>query len=856
MTSRLRIAFGLSIVAAVTLMLELLLIRAFDAMMNAEMSHMIITCAMFSFGLSGVYASLRPLPLGVDPQRYIAKLAIGFGVFALLLLPLLNLNPFNYSELTSNMRVEAVYFAVMYVTLMVPFLLSGLIFTTVFSTYASQIRTLYAFDLCGAAIGSVVFIPFLPRLGPGGLLFYTLALSLIAAVLFFGKLGRAQQGLLALAVVAAVIPLTHQGYFEFSDHEDKREVMWAKEHGLLEMTRWDPVAKVEVVRPRPKKGYTYIKRKNGDSYELFKHVAYDGGEQSSRLYHFDGDLVRLRADLERNPSLFVNNFWNRSVAASHWLRADKQSDVAIIGSAAGQETKAALLYNPRSVEAVEMVNAVVQLASHEYSDYIGNIFKDPRVHLHVGEGRTFLRGTDKRFDIIQIFSNHTSSSMAAGGGAGRGVLLQTVEAYQEYFSRLKPDGILQINSHIYPRLVTTAARAWKLSGKDDFRKHVIVYERPGMDMIPLVLFKMSPWTPEEVDKLNGFMLSDGGGGSRNVFRLVEDPLHPEASFLSNEFYSGALPADLVERVPYRITAPTDDRPYFNFLRKKLRTEEPDPKNFVSVAIASALNSQLTDKGQAGTLPLNIPLDLAHFIVSGAVGLLFAVLFVVVPLFFASAGRKRWAGEFTSLFYFSCLGIGFIIVELTLVPIFMKLIGVPLYTYSAVIFTMLAAAGIGSNAAETLKISTTNRWWLPYVGTVGCGALLLLTYGTVFELFLSSPSALRILIAALMIFPLSFFMGMCFPLGILAIENKPRGAIAWAWGMNGLFTTIGGLGAALLSMFWGLRFTLLVAFGIYVLAGLAFNRLRRFADAPGDVESEPAPNGEAQPKEVESGMTPA
>jgi spermidine synthase len=829
MASRLRIAFGLAIIAAVTLMLELLLIRAFDAMMNAEMSHMIITCAMFSFGLSGVYASLRPLPVGTDPERYIAKLAVWFGVFALLLLPLLNLNPFNYSNLTSNMRVEAVYFAVMYVTLMIPFLLSGLIFTTVFSTYASQIRTLYCFDLCGAAIGSVVFVPFVPRLGPGGLLFYTLALSLLAAVLFVGKFGRAQQGLVALALVAAVVPIVHSGYFEFSDHEDKREVMWAKNNGLLEMTRWDPVAKVEVVRPRPKKDYTFIKRKNGDPYELFKHVAYDGGEQSSRLYHFDGDLVRMRADLEKNPKLFVNNFWNRSVAASHWLRADQQSDVAIIGSAAGQETKAALLYNPRSVEAVEMVSAVVQLATHEYSDYIGNIFKDPRVHLHVGEGRTFLRSANKSFDIIQIFSNHTSSSMAAGGGAGRGVLLQTVEAYGEYFSRLKPDGILQINSHIYPRLVATAARAWKLSGRSDFRKHVIVYERPGMDMIPLLLFKMSPWTAEEVDKLNGFMLRPSGRGNRDTFHLVEDPLHPEQSVLSNDFYTGSLPPELVERVPYRITPPTDDRPYFNFLRKKLRAEQVDPNNFVSVSIADALNSQMSDKGKYGALPLGIPLDLAHFIVSGAVGLLFAILFVVVPLFFAASGRKRWAGEFTSLFYFSCLGIGFIIIELTLVPIFIKLIGVPLYTYSAVIFTMLAAAGIGSNAANALKISANHRWWVPYVGTVALGALLLLTYRAVFEQFLATPIALRIIVAAIMIFPLSFFMGMCFPLGILAIENKPRGAIAWAWGMNGLFTTIGGLGAALLSMFWGLRFTLLVAFGIYVLAGLAFNRLRRFAE---------------------------
>jgi spermidine synthase len=822
MVSRLRIACGLAIVAAATLMLELLLIRAFDAMMNGEMSHLIITCAMFSFGLSGVYASLRPLAPGTDPARYITKLALGLGVFTLLLMPLFDLNPFNYSELTNHMGEQVVYFGVMYITLMIPFFLAGLIFTTVFSSYASEIRTLYCFDLCGAAVGSVAFIPLIPRLGPGGLLFLAMAASLVAATLFTGKFANREKGILAAALVIAVIPfLRTNSYFDFSDHEDKREVMSAKQKGMLETTRWDPVAKIEIVRVRPER-----RRGKRPAPEHYKHVAYDGGEQSSRFYRFDGNYAGLREALAENPARFVDNFWNRSVAASHWLHADKQSDVVVIGSAGGQETKAALLYNARSVDAVEMVRAVVQLATHEYSEYIGNIFLDPRVHPHVGEGRTFIRGSNKKFDIIQIFSNHTSSSMASGGGAGRGVYLQTVEAYKEYFSHLKPDGMLQINHHIYPRIITTAAAAWAELGRGDFRKHVIVYERPGMDMYPLILFRMTPWTAEDVERLSGFMLTRGANGSRDSFRLVEDPIHPEASALSGEFYSGKLSPELVARVPYRITPPTDNQPYFNFLRKHLRTEEVDPKNFVTESVASVLNSQLVDKGKAGVLPLHLPLDVAHYMVSGALGLLFAVLFVLVPLFVAAPGRERWKGEFTSLFYFSCLGAAFIIVELTLVPVFMKLIGIPLYTYSAVIFTMLAAAGIGSNAANALKISPVNRWWVPYAGTLAAGALLLLTHSFVFEHFLAAPLALRIFVAGVMIVPISFFMGMCLPLGILAIEKRASSAIAWAWGMNGLFTTIGGLGSALLSMFWGFRFTLVVALVIYAVAGLAFMRLRK------------------------------
>lgn len=838
MTSRLRVALGLAIIAGVTLMLELILMRAFDAIINSEMSHLIITCALFSFGLSGVYASLRPLPANVDPSQYLAKIAVAFGIFSLALLPLLNANPFNYSNLMTDLKWQLFYFAIMYGTLVIPFFLAGLLFTTVFSSYASQIRTLYCFDLCGAAIGCVIFIPFIPLLGPGGLLFSAMALSLVAAILFWGKFGALQKGLLVAALAIAVVPfLRTSGYYDFTDHENQRDVLWAKSHGLLEMTRWDPVAKIEVVGERPRLGYTYIiNKETGKPEPLFKHVAYDGGSQSSFLFRFDGDFKRLRADLDRDPSLFVNNFWNRSVAASHWLKADHNSDVLIIGSAAGQETKAALTYNPRSVDTVEMVKAVVDLAMGPYSQFIGNIFHDPRVHPNVGEGRTFLRSTGKKYDIIQIFSNHTSSSMAAGGGAGRGTYLQTIDAYKEYFSGLKPDGILQINHHFYPRMIATAAAAWKEMGRGDFRKHVVVYERNALETIPLMLIKMTPWTPAEIARLNYFMLRPGVKDMRDVYHISENPLNPAKSFLSDDFYSGSLPASLVARVPYQITPPTDDRPYFNFLRKRIQIEKPDPANFVNPSAAGWLNSQLSGKGYSKR-SFVVSLDVAHYVVTGVIGLLFAVLFILVPLCFASVGRQRWQGEFTSLFYFSCLGAGFIIVELTLVQMFMKLIGIPLYTYSAVIFTMLAAAGIGSNAANALKITpSSSRWWVPYAGTVLFGLLLLLGTPAASEHFLSASLVERLLVAAVMMFPASFFMGMCLPLGILAIENKPRGAIAWAWGMNGLFTTIGGLGAAIISMFWGFHATLLLAFAIYVLAGLSFRRLRQFAGTPAVVEA--------------------
>lgn len=77
----------------------------------------------------------------------------------------------------------------------------------------------------------------------------------------------------------------------------------------------------------------------------------------------------------------------------------------------------------------------------------------------------------------------------------------------------------------------------------------------------------------------------------------------------------------------------------------------------------------------------------------------------------------------------------------------------------------------------------------------------------------------------MVFPIAFFLGMPFPLGILELKLKPGGTVAWAWSMNGLFTTIGGVVSVLLARFIGFRLTLLAALAAYLLACTMFAVLR-------------------------------
>lgn len=781
-----RVYAALFLIALATLTTELSLIRVFDVLFYPNIAYMIISTALFGLGLGAIYSVLgRPLARE-NRRNTLSKWAAINGIGTAAILPIVNLLPFDFNQLAVEPVRQLLYFGGMYLALVVPFFTAGFIFTNIFTAYADQAQSMYFWDLLGAALGSVILIPLIPLIGPGGLLLCAGAMVLFASALLSERKGWSTvASLVGLSLM--ILPLLYMPqYLDFKEHQGKRGVKWAREHNMIERTVWDPVSKIDVI-----------------DYEWMHKIAYDGGSQETVFFPFDGDFVSLRNQFSED---LTQHFWRRPVLASHHLKRDTGHRALIIGSAGGQETKAALMYGASHVDAVEMVAAVVKLGLSQYDDYIGGIFHHPNVDVHIDEGRSFLRASREKYDVIQIHSNHTSSSVARGTGAVATNYLQTAEAYQEYFEHLTDNGILHINHHVYPRMVTTAALAWKQMGRGDFQKHVIVFQRDEGDTLPTFLVKMQPWTVDEVTELKAFF-STHFPGDADTYYLVEDPLNPETSRLTAAHFSGELPAGLLQQIEYRIEPATDNRPYFNFLRKSLGTNDLASIGFGSESIA------------------RIPLDVAPLLITGFASLLVAVLFTVVPLRFAKVGRDAWPGRALFLVYFASLGAGFIIIELILIQIFMRLIGSPLYTYSTVIFVLLLGASIGSLTSRRLKISPTFRWYWPFLGILIITPLVFMIYPGISAAFLASQQVVRLLVAAVLILPVGFFLGMPFPLGILSLENQPQGAIAWAYGMNGLFTVLGSLAAVIASIQWGFNTTLFGALLLYILALLAFYKAR-------------------------------
>ncbi|MBI3529606.1 MAG: hypothetical protein HY067_16760 [Betaproteobacteria bacterium] len=795
---------GLFVISAATLLLELTLTRIFDVILWANLAYLIVSGAIFGFGLAGIVLVLWPMP-GVTTDKLLAASATAFCATVLLLIPAIKWLPANLKEVPDHLLIQSFAFGSLYLFLLLPFFASGLVVVTIVTRYARHIHYLYFWDLIGAGLGCLGIFVFPSLIGGEETLLVVAAAAALSVALLARRGSWTRRGGGWAMVGLALLTILFSNRIDFPSLVG-RGIYLSETGSRVEFSRWDPISKIEVLRLDKSWG---------------KHIAYDGGSQGSMFRSFDGDLPALRRNYFKTVD--GENRYNsgKYVALAHWLKRDAAPQVLVIGSAGGQETLAGLAWGAAHLDAVEMVCTVVQAALGPYADFIGRIFTNPRVTVTCDEGRSFLRQSDRRYDIIQIHSNHTTSSVANGSGGAMPVYLQTVEAYKEYLSHLTDEGILQINYFVYPRMITTAAYAWhELFPGKDFRRHlVIVSGYPTMDTF---LVKRSEWTRDEIQAIRHFLSPEFA--DPRTYKIIYAPGEPEARSVPDQFFQVPLQAKFEETLPYKVSPPTDDRPFFRDLRKQVRQLQADEKGYVPPATVEFLNLSL----RKFVLMENLyfPMENLHLYVLGGLSVVISIIFVFVPLLWFRRRSLYGAETVPALVYFACLGAGFIIVELVFISKCVLLIGSPIYSMATVLFTLLASAGIGSFLSARLASKWGRRAILaiPAFGLIA--VLLIFVFPFLGNLTLGMSQVSRILLVSTFLVPLGIPLGMPFPLGIAALESKAPHLIPWAWGVNGFMTVVGSLVAVICSTKFGFNATLILALAIYLIAMVSFAGLKK------------------------------
>jgi predicted membrane-bound spermidine synthase len=113
--------------------------------------------------------------------------------------------------------------------------------------------------------------------------------------------------------------------------------------------------------------------------------------------------------------------------------------LAIMGSGSGNDVAAAIRMGAREIDAVEIDPVIAALGTAYHPEHP---YQDERVWVHITDARTFIRNTEKHYDllVIGLLDSHTVLSQASSVRLDS--FVYTTQGFREALHLLKEDGII------------------------------------------------------------------------------------------------------------------------------------------------------------------------------------------------------------------------------------------------------------------------------------------------------------------------------------------------------------------------------------------------------------------------------
>lgn len=128
------------------------------------------------------------------------------------------------------------------------------------------------------------------------------------------------------------------------------------------------------------------------------------------------------------------------------IEGNTLDDVLVVGAGNGNDVALALQQGADRVDAVEIDPVIQGLGAAHHPD---RPYDDPRVEVHIDDGRAFLERTDRRYDLI-VFALPDSLTLVGGTAIRLESYLFTVEAFEEVREHLKPGGAFSAYNYYRP----------------------------------------------------------------------------------------------------------------------------------------------------------------------------------------------------------------------------------------------------------------------------------------------------------------------------------------------------------------------------------------------------------------------
>ncbi len=761
---------GVALTTLASLLLELSLTRIFSVVFHYHFAFLAISLALFGLGAGGVLAYLVAEWRGDLPLK-LGALAACNSMLVLVAL-----------AMALSVRQELGFWALaaVYFPSTLPFVLSGATISLAIAEGIRRVDRVYFFDLLGAGAGCALLVPLLNTFGGPNTVLAAAAVFAASASIWFSLAGKVAGRVVSVSLALAMLLLMgYNAKFRLLD------VKYAKGQRLEqeEFVKWNSFSRVAVAPSRSSGALS----------------VFIDADASTELASFDLKYMREQdheALLKPGPGL------------PYALRPGAK--VLIIGPGGGWDVARALAGGSRNVTGVE-INPIIAstVMQQRYATYTRGLYAAPEVRIVIEEGRSFIRRTREKFQVIQATLVDTWASTAAGAYALAENYLYTTNAFRDYLSHLTGDGLLAFTRWgLEPpreslRLVSLAKAALAEVGEPEPWRHIIVVRegRPddalGWGAMDTVLVARKPFSRQDLEHARKII-------ARSGFKIIYLP--DEAG--DNPFYQLLKthdPGAFYAQYPYDVRPVEDDRPFFFYTVQ--------PRDYLAFLKYFA-RGELPEASRADfQVNLAVPVVFALLGVSVAATL----IMLLMPPLLLGARLPRRAGLWPYLLFFVCIGLGYILVEVALIQRFVLFLGHPTYALTVIVFAMLTSSGCGSFFSRRVAAFSPRRLAVLMSLITVLVALVALASGPLAEAGVGWPGWLKVIVTVLMIAPPAFLMGMPMPTGLSLLEAQHAPSVKWAWALNSASSVLGSVSALILAIYFGLERTLLAGGALYLVA---------------------------------------
>ncbi len=765
---------GVFLLSFSLLSLEVSLTRVLSVVLSYHFVFVVISVALL--GISGGALFLQLFRPELPKERNIFVLFLFSFLFSLstflCLLSLLWIS--NHEKFTGKVLIYSLI-------LLLPFFFAGAFLSEVFRSFPRESSRIYFADLIGASLGAVATIPLLNLWGGMNNCFFLSIVLLIASSLFlFAQKSKEQRVLVVFSsLVTVLVALFLLGELKgwigldipIGKNPEKQSYVALKTssaRGKIIETKWSAYGRTDLV-----------------SFERNPEVMviYIDGTAGSPMLRFSGNLE------DPGPIIEGLKYSTPGYFPFFFLREGEKDEALIIGPGGGRDILLSLLGGVSRVEAVEINKSLVEIVSR-YSWFNGGIYSDfENVKIKVDEGRNFLRTKGKKYDLIILQFPYTETSHSLEGYSLTENFLFTTDSIEDYLNHLTREGRLVVacERHIeVQRLVTLSLVVLRKKGIEIEEGMKRIYTLGSQKKKYLFVLKKESFKRGEVLRRYRAMIELGYEPEFSYFPYLKENLNEELKALEEGRISLEEFIKLSLKRGSTISPVSDNNPFFFKL----------------------------DKG--------IPKPILLILHSALGGVFLATL---LPLLFLRRSLNFWERSiiFKFPFLYALLGLGFMLVEISLIQRFSLFLGHPVLSLSLLLFSILTGASVGSLKSGSIsgdKIQKGISRSCLLVSILLFSYVILIPF--LFGKLQGQSLMLRLSVSFLICGVLGFLMGFPFPLGIrLLKEKKGEMLIPWMWAINGGSSVLGSVVTVIIAISFGFNEVLLLGSFCYLLSFLIF-----------------------------------